>query len=535
MVSAMNEMQCIRSSSMSKPSTSAPGFSDLMGNRQEMTMDMSNQYASGEQSLVDDYPTMDSSWTRKFYIQTSANNVTTGDIFDENLSYSENLSPNYHTQFDIQSSFLNQTRLSTATTPADVPDSEIEEEIWGDSREEHRDMSWKSAPKIPMSGSPPVRPQMSKSALRYPTEGDSDAESHSELGSPQPFQHVGKYNDFQATGRASSTSQGRDRDGYLMSNYIFHNPTNSFHSRIPVPVEGEPANIHEKSGISIRIKEGELFQVRRNYQMTKDPDVFRKVYLAFSEYKQLMILRGKPERISEWPKYKQKPFPGTQRNLSKEGDITGTESSLFSRHATALNPLEDGNVDTSGLTLNSPIFDDAYSTDGEYSDTSMSSDDEDSFSLPPLPTRGSKGTIPYNKRFDHGQIQAHLTEKEMCIIRKGYAPDNLLALSCFRKPQSPSLINSLAGQRNNPEVTDIRRTRITQAEWTKLQEIRGYPNVVYDDEYKGSISKADRDRGNFHLEQHLERLRHGDRSRNRRSSKEKLRMRRSKRRSRSSQ
>jgi hypothetical protein len=519
----------------SRPRTALEVGFYAIENHPNMATNMFNQFASRESLQLDNYSSMYQPATLQSSIQAPANDVDMRNtIFDEDLSYSQNLLPNHNDQLHTQTSFSNQTSSVTVTTPTAVPGSKVDVEIWGDAIEDHKDMSWKNGPVLLRQGSSPIRSQISTSALEYPAEGYMDAESQSDVGSPQPFHHMGQHDDSQVMGRTSSTSLSRDRGGNLMNNYIFTNPANALVSRIPVPVEGEPANIHEKSQKSIRIKEGELFKVRRNYRLTKNPDIWRKVYLTFLEYKELMILRGKPERISQWDEVsKIPPFSGMKR--SEERDITGNESDLFFQQPSALSPFGNGNVDTSGLTLGSPIFDESYSTDEEYSDTSMSSDDEDSFSLPPLPATGSKGNIPYNKRFDHGQIQAHLTEREMCIIRSGYAPDNLLAVPCFRKPQSSSLINSLSGQRNNPEVADIRRTRVTKAEWTKLQEIRGYPDMVYDDEYKGGISKADRDRGNFHLEQHIERLRKGDKSRNRRGRKEASRMRREKRRGRSSQ
>jgi hypothetical protein len=134
--------------------------------------------------------------------------------------------------------------------------------------------------------------------------------------------------------------------------------------------------------------------------------------------------------------------------------------------------------------------------------------------LPPLPRRGEK-TDSRSYRIDHGQIQEYLSEAEMMKIRDGYSPNNALALACFKHPQSQSIKNAIAKNPKGYYSGDTRRTRITVDEWKALRKLRG-EDPDYTEFYKGNIDPEDRKRGNSFLVARLQRLRNGDKSRNRR-------------------
>jgi hypothetical protein len=136
-------------------------------------------------------------------------------------------------------------------------------------------------------------------------------------------------------------------------------------------------------------------------------------------------------------------------------------------------------------------------------------------SLPPLPAKGEKPEN-HSYRFDHGMIQEYLTEAEMYQIRDGYSRDNQFALQCFKNPQSTSIKNAIKTMDKRIHGPDTRRTRITQAEWTKLHFLRGEGNLDYHKHYRGNISKEDRNRGNAFLVARLDRLKNNDKRRNRR-------------------
>ncbi|EHK96314.1 hypothetical protein M7I_8022 [Glarea lozoyensis 74030] len=329
------------------------------------------------------------------------------------------------------------------------------------------------------------------------------------------------------------------------------------------PAKEEPAK--ERKGLQpFAVTEAELVVIRDGYEphtATGQHKRKRRVCLTLSEYTALMQLRKKPFSQDEWNRHDTFPsgpkrsyrrrnrvrvspstpyqFARTERasTVAKKEDALLKKSPRPHRAATKerrehgygdifedeVEPKKSGNGSNAGMDYSdddsdfsdfqiktpeseTPPMTTSYSPVKNGLFTTFHTNLPPTSSQPPIPIvpRGTK--VKQGKhRFDHGQIQEHLTRDELRQIRPGYGVIPALHVKAFDRPQNPSLASCLGPRGPNPEM---RRIRITVDEWTKLWELRGeFRN--YEKYYKGRIPYEERMRGNANLERSLARKRQG--------------------------